>query len=149
MDKIITGNDKAAEHGHKSYRAWLAGTAIKINRPWNGKVTDRKPVKARIDFGRWIADCECGGAEYVDPNEPIFYCLSCGNEQTHGDARKVLFPDNLKEIEAAVLERAVLGSDPLKARLVDGISRSWNPGESVSDLKMQHEVAKSVKARVK
>jgi len=49
-------------------------------------------VTARIDHGRWIADCECKGAEYVDPDEPVFFCLSCLNAANGGKLRPVKFP---------------------------------------------------------
>ncbi len=41
---------------------------------------------------RWVAMCECGGAEVVDPNEPVFFCCSCGNAKVGGLWRPVNFP---------------------------------------------------------
>lgn len=123
-------------------------------------------VKARIWQGQWIGDCECGGAEFVEPSEPIFYCFSCANRSNDHHVRPVLFPDNVQEIEAAVLERPVddvRGLDDLQragmARPVivvekeneEGgvdllpLCRSWNPGESLEDLQKQNEVVKKWK----
>src|SRR3989304_4163170 len=66
-----------------------------------------KPVRARIWQGQWIADCECRGASFVDPEEPIFFCFCCGNRSNSNRPRPVVFPENWKEIEALVLERPV------------------------------------------
>jgi hypothetical protein len=117
-----------------------------------------RPVLARIELGQWIADCECGGAEFVDPDEPIFACMSCGNRADSGRMRPVLFPEPEKraEIERLVLERPVddlRGLDDLErahmARAViyveqpDGkhlpLTRSWNPHESIADLQKENE----------
>ena len=43
-----------------------------------------------------------------------------------------------------------LASQALRAVQVDGISRSWSPGESVQQLREQHQVAKiAVQKRLK
>lgn len=148
-DKIFRGVEIARFFGHKTYRDWLIRNSLRVGKPWNGKTTTADPVKARIDYGRWIGDCECGGAEYVDPDEPIFYCQTCGNAAHNGFAREVVFPDARDSIEKAVLERKVLHSKPvelglpdLRVQLVDGIPQSWNPGETVKDLREQHQIAK-------
>lgn len=117
-----------------------------------------RPVYARIEMGQWIADCECGGAEFVDPDEPIFACMSCGNRIDSGKMRPVIFPapETRKEVERLVLERPVddvRGQDDLQraykarplivleqpdGRLV-GLTRSWNPHETVEDLHRENE----------
>lgn len=152
MKKIITALDVAEKFHRATVRDFIARLSVEKNIPWNGQITEDSPVQARIDFGRWIADCECGGAEYVDPNEPIFFCMSCGNVDTGHAARRVIFPQQRAEIEAEVLMRQVKDNarlDPaaraLYAKAVDGIPRSWNPGETVKDLKLQHNIAKAMK----
>jgi len=67
------------------------------------------PVKARIWQGQWIADCECNGASFVDPDEPIFFCFSCGNRANGSKPRPVTFPpeEQRLEIERLLLERPV------------------------------------------
>lgn len=67
------------------------------------------PVVARIWQGQWIADCECRGACFVDPDEPIFFCFSCGNRANGQKPRPVIFPPEMerKEIERLLLERPV------------------------------------------
>jgi hypothetical protein len=131
------------------------------------------PVNARIWQGQWIADCECNGACFVDPDEPVFFCFTCGNRANGQKPRPVNFPpdDERKEIERLLLERPVndmagltdlervgmarpllfvevKGSDQLLAfsdeRQAEPtrtlpLTRSWEPGESVADLRKQQE----------
>ena len=137
MEKIITALDIAKRDGKRTVTEWIIMQSVRLRMRWNGKVTDRKPVFARIDFGRWVADCECSGCEYVDPNEPIFYCLACGNAKFNGEARRVIFPNNLYEIEKILLSRKVddsRGGDSIQqalfAKPLDE-PRCWNPGEEV------------------
>jgi len=117
-----------------------------------------REVKARIELGQWIADCECKGAEFVDPDEPIFFCSSCLNREFKHRLRTVVFPENYKEIEQLVLQRPVddlSGIDDLQrahqakplihVEQPDGsrlpLTRSWNPGESLQDLHDQQDAA--------
>jgi len=67
------------------------------------------PVVARIWQGQWIADCECNGASFVDPDEPVFFCFSCGNRANGSKPRPVKFPPEAErlEIERLLLERPV------------------------------------------
>ncbi len=117
-------------------------------------------VRARIWQGQWIGDCECGGAEFVDPSEPIFYCFSCANRENKNRVRPVAFPVERVEIERLVLARPVDDRKGLtdleraglaKAAVivdVDGVemplARSWNPGESVGELIRQNSVLDGV-----
>lgn len=155
VERIVNGKDLAKQNKIFSHGEWVKrksaalARAGRIEKPWRGKVCEElsQAVKARIDFGRWIADCpDCGGAEYVDPEEKIFFCLSCGNEVLDGEARQVIFPENREEIEALVLERPVKfggGSTAVSRALLAkpiayGYSRSWNPNETAEELKGQN-----------
>ncbi len=83
-------------------------------------------VLAYVNHGRWLGKCECGGAEYVEPDQPIFMCCSCWNA---GDAhlwRPVVFPEEQRTIEALLLVR------PAEAR-------NWVPGEGLGDLAAENE----------
>lgn len=118
-----------------------------------------KPVHAEVNFGQWIAQCECGGAESVHWDEPIFYCCSCGNYANHGKPRAVIFPSKkeIKDIETVLLKRPVIvkGGTHMIERTVNArpaiidekgvLSRSWIPGETVKDLRKENE---SIKAKV-
>lgn len=156
MEKIITALDYAKQNGCKTVRKHLEKIFEKMGKkydtPLNGKPKG-KPVFARIDFGRWIADCpDCMGAEDVDPSEPIFYCFSCGNFTNDGHPRSVIFPPEpeRKAIEKEILKRPVKirgGANELE-RLVNAVptqrseegllSRSWNPGETLDEIKRQN-----------
>ena len=79
-------------------------------------------VLPEINHGRWIARCSiCGGAEEVAPQEPVFYCLSCGNMNNEGHPMRVVFPEHAKEIEGVLLSRQIE-------------NRNYLHSESVSDL---------------
>lgn len=147
MDKIFSGNDKAKELGYKNYREMIAGLAARRGYVPGVEIGGTN-VFARIDFGRWIADCECGSANYVEPSDPVYFCATCGNATSGGKLRGVVFPENRAEIEAELLERVVFVNPKLKpmdaainARsAVPGLVRSWMPGETVQTLKMQREL---------
>lgn len=121
-----------------------------------------RAVLAEINQGAWIAQCECGGAEFVDPDDAIFFCWSCANRENGFFVRPVTFPANVKEIEDAILEREVKDIRGLtekdRAYLAtplisfvdeDGTerhaTRSWIPGETVEDLKRQNDFIKDLK----
>ena len=113
------------------------------------------PVYARIEQGAWIADCECGGAQFVDADEPVYYCFGCGNRGNKFRVRPVIFPEQRQAIEALILARPVNDlaglteleqaglSKPLAFAEVDGqlkgLSRNWLQDESVEDLERQNK----------
>jgi len=188
VDYIIT-----AKHYGGSARDYIRKMQRDIHRrgvPVTIKDLDAEPtgtpVVARIWQGQWIADCECNGACFVDPEEPIFFCFTCGNRANGQKPRPVLFPPEAerKEIERLLLERPVndLGglTDLERAGLAKPIlfvqvmeerqvafpssslgdigdvisdqqsasppsaqtlplTRSWEPGESIEDLRKQQE----------
>lgn len=150
MEKILTGSDRARELGFKSYREWLDTLSRKTGHVWDGERWSDSAVYARVDFGRWIADCELGHASYVEPNDDLFWCYMCGNAPTNGGARHVIFPPNREEIEQELLRREVrlamgmpkhlLGQPTqvaMNSRGVDNpmLGRSWRPGETVEGLR--------------
>lgn len=150
-DRILTGSDRARELGFKSYREWILTLAEKTGHPWDGETMSDSDVYARVDFGRWVADCELGHASYVEPSDPVFYCYMCGNEPAeYGKARGVIFPENREAIERELLQRKVrlvtglpakLKSQPTQVAMNStgekGLPRSWRPGESVEVLMLQ------------
>lgn len=100
-------------------------------------------VIARINHGRWLADCVrtgCRGAELVRPGVP-FICGSCYPQAFSGDpderarwlriaaargeAHEVEFPAEAAQIES------VLG-----VREPD--HRNWTPGETLADLEAEN-----------
>jgi hypothetical protein len=73
-------------------------------------------VDARINAGRWIADCRCNAGLPAWPSHDRVACPECGAEFL------VRFPPNWEGIEAALLLR----------RKVE--ERNWRPGETLDDL---------------
>jgi len=150
MDKIFSGNDKAKELGFKNFREMINGLAARKGFVISSDICEEN-VFARIDFGRWIADCGCGAANYVEPVDPVYFCASCGNAVSGGKLRKVSFPKNRIEIETELLTREVFVN--LKLKPVDGainaisaapgIARSWSPGETIELLKKQKTETKN------
>lgn len=133
MDKAITAKDYAERDGQKTTRERIRALAKQWHFVLDEKVQTGKPVKARMDFGRWIADCECGGAEAVDPSDAVFFCISCGNEITKGRLRPVQFPENYKAIEKEIMARPVVRKgmgDKINQQVrakPKGDPRSWSP----------------------
>lgn len=110
------------------------------------------PVYARVWQGQWIADCECGGACFVDPDEPIFFCFGCLNRKNSEKIRPVVFPEHWREIEKVLLlrpvddaagltdlERAGMAKSIIHTEDGKPLSRSWNPNETLDDLHEQQD----------
>jgi len=117
MDKVITATDIAKRDGLKSHREWIRKLSIRMNKknqidtPFTEKIKrDAEPAIAEINHGRWIAICPaCGcGSEYVEPEEKIFYCFSCGNYAIGGAGRRVQFPMNREAVEIRTMSNAVV-----------------------------------------
>jgi len=91
------------------------------------RAVDREaaPVAARVNHGRWIAECPAcaGGAEMVDPAEPILFCMNCGNRDIGGAYRAVAFPG--PAMMAAIEE--LLADRPEQ-------HKNWEPGEDAAVL---------------
>jgi hypothetical protein len=112
---VITAKDIARKAGCQTAAEWIRKAAARQGVRVNVSVETvcGDAVHARIDHGRWIGDCgsedgtadgSCNGAEYVDPDEPLFFCLSCMNKANGGKARPVVFPSEeiRKQIEAGL-----------------------------------------------
>lgn len=185
VDYIVT----AKHYGDGSARGYIRKSQRSFHKrgiPVTIKNLDEEPtgvpLYARIWNGQWIADCECNGASFVDPDEPVFFCFTCGNRANGQKPRPVIFPpeEERKEIEQLLLarpvddlagltdleragmakplvfvqiEEQVIELEPLdlKADLKEmpvlrtmkrllPLTRSWEPGESVDDLRQQQEV---------
>lgn len=148
MKRLITARDVARRDGHATVaKMILALTEISITRGyfhvrWDGEHVGGTPAMAFVDFGRWLAKCQCGQCNYVDPNEPIMFCARCGNGNT-GLARPVIFPAEQRMIEDVLLKRPVI-ENPLARNIVEAallakpqltvLTRNWHPGQSVESL---------------
>lgn len=153
MSNLVTARDLAERDGMSGTAEWIRRSSLEavqrgiVRRPWDGKSVSGAPVQAFVDFGRWGAQCECGGYCYVDPDEPVFFCLRCGNRNS-GMARPVLFPGEMGEIEAALLARPVVVDPNARNRVeqaligrpaVESLVRSWYPGQSLASLLAENE----------
>lgn len=164
--KIFSGNDRAKELNLKNYRDLIYFLCAKSCERWNGKIDENAtPAYAFIDWGRWAWSCECGNQMYAEPRDPIGFCDQCGNVFTNGSARPVIFPDNVQDIEAALMEREVEGLPQLQEKFGKKLgasqlnlmpqfkpvtlSRDWRPGETVELLREQHGKAKLEKDKMK
>ncbi len=92
-------------------------------------VNDVAPVKARVNHGRWIVDCECKGAEFAF-NEGLFICQSCYNAGHKHQYRRLIFPKARKAIEMVLIQRP----EP---------NRNWSPGEPVAKLYAENTAHKT------
>jgi len=66
-------------------------------------------AQAYVDKGNWWAKCSCYGIEYVSPEVPLFFCMSCNNAAYGGRPLNVDFPQRWAEIDRLLMLRP----DPL------------------------------------
>lgn len=66
-----------------------------------GEAPDAAPVYARMNYARWLADCECGAAVMLFRGEAgkWFWCPACGNASTGGKLRPVIWPAGRDQID--------------------------------------------------
>lgn len=85
------------------------------------------PLVAFINHGRWLAECDlfserrsdvCKNAQYVDEDDPRFFCIACLNAEIGGQWRDVTWP-----VDSAVVEV------PLEELPVQ--EQNWTPEEVV------------------
>lgn len=148
MNRLITAKDVARRDGYSTVTEFVLALMEKsIERGcfrvrWDGEHVGGAPAIAFVDFGRWLARCECGQHNYVDPDEPIMFCVRCGNGNT-GLARPVIFPAERRMIEDVLLKRPVI-ENPAARNFVEAallakprhaiLTRNWYPGQSVESL---------------
>jgi hypothetical protein len=159
MKRLITALDVAQRDGQPSVREWIRYTSIQKKMEgytpvtFNGSV-DGEPVYAFVSNGRWLAFCTepgCDGCEYVDPGEPIFFCMKCSNGEK-GSARQVKFPIRRQELEAALLEIRMMPAvgGELVNRVFNSrpedpaLRRDWIPIELQDDPRLKGRVLVTV-----
>lgn len=164
LNYLITAKHYAEREGAPTVKDRILRLHAKRNRraraplPLQINTIVPHPVMARIELGQVVADCECGGCEFVDPSEPIFYCCECFNRLYNGALRPVQFPEPAmwEEITRLILlrpvddirgkddcDRAAASRAIIYLEQADGrhlpLTRSWNPNESVGDLILENE----------
>lgn len=150
MERLVTAKNIARRDSMVSVGAWIRSASARqvslkrIPCAWDGRTVNGEPVQAFVDFGRVLARCPiCGRHEYVDPDEPIFYCTTCGNGGSVA-ARPVEFPPDWPRIEAALLARdIILGYGRNEIELVMnsqpvGLPREWRPGTPADVLELEN-----------
>lgn len=96
---------------------------------------------ARVEGGRWIADCPfCPSAQVVSPADPRFLCAGldgCANGEIRGAFARVVFPAEpvREQIECVLCERPDRGT------------RNWLPGGKVGDLAAENAAHLPAKRR--
>ena len=146
-NKIATGADKAQwklrneKFRHRDFLASSIRNKIKGLGPGIQYALDAlkddpegTAVLAFIIHGRWMATCnttygdnsQCVASEVVDPDDPVFMCLSCFNLSNNGKLAPVDFPEGQykADIEEILIARPLI------------ITRGWLPhqGETLVDL---------------
>lgn len=57
-------------------------------------------IYARINHGRWVADCPCGSAQVVTPADQRMACTECG-----AGWFQLLYPEDADAAEAEVIDK--------------------------------------------
>ena len=111
---------KSTISGRKLAIRFLDRNKIRKLEIYNGK-----PLKARIEYAKFLVDCpNCNSAEFAF-EDGLFYCSQCFNSDIQGKARRVIMPKQRKEIENILLKR------PIK-------NRHWFPSEKLEDLEKEN-----------
>ncbi len=91
----------AQPNGLQFRSGWDLTRRMAAKKRWRIDEHSQGAVMARIDWGRWIADCPCcAGAEFVSRKDRRFFCLNCGMVGNDGHPMQVVFPPDAKTIEA-------------------------------------------------
>ncbi|MFF2773344.1 hypothetical protein ACFVU3_00405 [Streptomyces sp. NPDC058052] len=105
MGVITRAEDFYLPPPHLSPDAWsLVPPAMRVVRWWEERHQRRIPVEdgiligqplyARINHGRWVADCTCLSAQFVTPADPRMWCVECGTGWW-----QVAFPADVDAVE--------------------------------------------------
>lgn len=118
--------------------AWRLHPPVFVDRPVpdlsrRGTVDKDTVTCARVEGGKWIADCPfCPSAQVVTPLDPRFLCAGadgCANGQIRGAFATVVFPDDTVRAD---IERVLLARP-------DRELRAWYVTETSADLEAQND----------
>lgn len=104
--------------------------------PLTTEVDDGPPVMARVNHGRWLIPCECGGGEFAW-EEGLFMCGACYNGKHGHKIRRSVFPRARKKIEEIMLER------PLENRNSAIYENGQWRAQGVAELQVENEINKA------
>lgn len=144
LERVAVGRDHWAQYtGRRGatrqdfYEKKIAADGIGRVPPWSkplSEIKDHAPaLKPWIQHNRWVATCECGGQEVVDPDDPGFFCWSCGNATNKGFPRRVEFDDRAFDAAQVLIQR-----DP-RHRIWDRHGHLLGREEAVADLIRESE----------
>lgn len=125
-DRIVTWADKFGGRSLRAHAAMSPSFTGDRTLPAEG-LSLASSATARVNGGRWIADCPfsgCGGAEYVNFDDPVFFCCECRNAASGHQPIPLSVPsDDLRAgVESALIARPVPRT------------RNWDPTETVETL---------------
>lgn len=135
MDVYVAGKNRPVDTGD-SYFGEIARCPIQAASGAKRRLAQRniiqripiegKPLKSRVEYGRWIVDCpNCGGAEFAFEDR-LFVCSLCQDSDIGGKPRRVVMPRNRRRIEELLGRRFIL-------------NRHWLSGESIKKLKAEND----------
>ena len=132
-DRIVQHSDLQAESYLDMIRRMYMGMGFGVlSDPTDDNIMGS--VAARINHGRWLADCPgCNSAFVMALDQPVYMCVECGNHANDGKWLAVTFPANRKAIEDELLKRPWNGRNPAEAQ-----NRNWEPGETIATLKKEN-----------
>lgn len=127
IDKILTFNDCPAGNGRVGIEGFVLNACKSKGLPPPQGVALGNSIQASVNQGRWIIECPfCTGAEFLDPADPRFYCLSCYNKAVGHLWLLVVLPEDRVAVERALIVRPMLEN------------RNWSPGETVAQLHQEN-----------
>lgn len=115
---VKTPEDYRRVHATAIARKRRAGHRVLVH-------ADAEPRLARIDFGSWVVDCDCGAGNSTDPEWGFALCFACGAEHT-----AITFPPRAarRVVETLLLERS------------QQRDRFWVPGDDVEAIRAENAV---------
>lgn len=70
----------------------------RLRRPASDDIDGGLPsLWARVDAGRWVAQCPCGSAQVVTPDDQRMFCVEC-----HTGWYPAAFPEDVEAVEQQV-----------------------------------------------
>lgn len=126
MERIKKTEDVYGATGAEAVADRLRARGMSVGHPVEGEPVGT-PVFARVDHGRWLAECECRSAQILDPDDRRFFCVRCENATNGGRWRPVEWPDDPDSIEAVLLAR------PRPE------NRNWQPHENLDTIMRENE----------
>lgn len=107
--------------------AWPHPDVAPFTPPAAHKATAQHAARVRVNHGRWVVDCPCGGAQLACRTDHRMFCVDCLNEHVAGAWVPVVWPANVEQIEG------ILGVRPVDLQ-------NWDPIESVEQLRAENRI---------